>query len=134
VTDGFDLEALLGSAAQMQQQLMAAQQAAAAEVVEGQAGGGVVKVRVTGGLEFEAVEIAPAAIDSDDPQMLQDLVLAALHDAMARVQELQQQAMGGFDPSNIDLGGLLGAPPDEWDDDEDDEDDDEDEEEEDGEG
>jgi DNA-binding YbaB/EbfC family protein len=132
VTDGFDLEALLGSAAQMQQQLMAAQQAAAAQVVEGQAGGGAVKVRVTGGLEFQAVELAPGVIDPDDPEMLQDLILAALHDAMDNVQGLQQQMMGGFDPGNLDLGGLLGAPPDdddddddEWDDDEDDEDDDE---------
>jgi nucleoid-associated protein EbfC len=109
MTDGFDLEALLGSAAQMQQQLVAAQQAAASEVVEGQAGGGVVKVRLTGGFEFQAVEIAPDVIDPDDPEMLQDLVLAALHDGVARVNELQQQAMGGFDPGSIDLGGLLGG-------------------------
>jgi nucleoid-associated protein EbfC len=128
MTDGFDLEALLGSAAQMQEQLMAAQQAAAAEVVEGQAGGGAVKVRVTGSFEFQGVEIAPAAIDPDDPEMLQDLVLAALHDAVARVNELQARAMGGFDPSSMDLGALLGGPAadDTDDDDEADDDDDDD--------
>lgn len=134
MTEGFDLEALMGQAAQMQQQLMAAQQAAAAQVVEGSAGGGVVTVRVTGGMEFQAVEIAPEVIDPADPAMLADLVLAALHDAVARVNELQAQAIG-FDPTALDLGGLLGAGDDEDDDgagddedddDEDDEDDDED--------
>jgi nucleoid-associated protein EbfC len=131
MTDGFDIEALLGSAAQMQQQLMAAQQAAAAEVVEGQAGGGMVKVRLSGGFEFQAVEIDPQVIDPDDQVMLQDLVLAALHDAVARVNELQQRSMGGFDPTSIDLGGLLGGagalPTADDDDDADDEDDDDDE-------
>ena len=109
MSEGFDLGALLDSANQMQQQLAAAQEAAAALVVEGQAGGGVVKIAVNGGMEFQAVEIAAEAIDPDDPEMLQDLVLAALHDAVARVNEAQSQAMGGFDPTALDLGGLLGG-------------------------
>jgi DNA-binding YbaB/EbfC family protein len=109
MSEGFDLGALLDSATQMQQQLVAAQAAAAAQVVEGQAGGGVVKITVNGGMEFQAVEIAPEAIDPDDPEMLQDLVLAALHDAVARVNDAQAQAMGGFDPTSLDLGGLLGG-------------------------
>ena len=103
-----DLGALLEQAQAMQEQLMAAQAAAAEAVVEGQAGGGVVKVRVTGGYQFEAVEIAPEAVDPDDVDMLQDLVLAALHDAMARLADLQSQTMGGVGLDGLDLGGLLG--------------------------
>ena len=101
-----DMSDLLKQAQQMQQQLMDAQQAAAKEVVEGQSGGGVVKVTVTGGMEFQSVTIDPAAVDPDDVAMLEDLVLAAIHDAVAKVSELSQQAMGGLDLGG--LGGLLG--------------------------
>jgi DNA-binding YbaB/EbfC family protein len=97
---------LMKQAAKMQEQLIAAQQAAAEQIVEGQAGGGVVKVTVTGGGEFQKVEIDPSAVDPDDVGMLEDLVLAAIHDAMGKVHALTQQAMGGFDLGG--LGGLLG--------------------------
>ncbi len=103
---GFDLGELLQQAQEMQQQLLDAQSLAAETVVEGQAGGGMVRVRVNGAFEFEAVEIAPEVIDPGDPEMLQDLVLAALHDAARRLSEVQAAAVGGFDPANLDLGGL----------------------------
>jgi nucleoid-associated protein EbfC len=96
---------LMKQAQKMQEQLMEAQAAAAEQVVEGQAGGGVVKVSVTGGMEFRSVHIDPDAVDPDDVAMLEDLVLAAIHDAVARVNELSQQAMGGLDLGG--LGGLL---------------------------
>lgn len=99
-----DLGGLLAQAQQMQQQLMEAQARAAAAVVEGSAGGGVVTVEVTGGLDFRSVRIDPSVIDPDDPSLLEDLVLAALHDAVARIGEMQEGAMGDFD-----LGGLAGA-------------------------
>jgi nucleoid-associated protein EbfC len=102
VSETPDLSSLLAQAQQMQEQLMAAQAEAAEAVVEGQAGGGVVKVTVTGGMEFQSVTIAPEAVDPDDVEMLQDLVLAALHDAMAKVAQTQQGALG-------DLGGLTGG-------------------------
>lgn len=103
-----DMGSLLGMAMDMQQQLLAAQEQAAAAVVEGQAGGGVVRIEVTGGLEFRAVHIEPDAVDPDDVEMLQDLVLAALHDAVARVNELTQAAnpLGGMDLANLDLAGM----------------------------
>ena len=94
---GFDMGSLLDSAMQMQQQLLAAREEAAAQVVEGVAGGGVVRIEVTGALEFRKVRIDPAAVDPDDLTLLEDLVLAALHDAVARANELQGEAMGGFD-------------------------------------
>ena len=98
--------ALFEQASQLQQQMEAAQQEAAETVVEGVAGGGAVKVRVTGGMDFQSVEIDPGAIDPADPEMLQDLVLAALHDAMSQVREVQESMLG---LGGVDLGGLLGG-------------------------
>ncbi|MHB8671827.1 MAG: YbaB/EbfC family nucleoid-associated protein [Acidimicrobiales bacterium] len=99
-----DMGSLLAQAQRMQEQLLAAQQVAADQRVEGQAGGGAVRVEVTGSGEFLAVRIERAAVDPDDVEMLEDLVLAAIHDAMAKVAELSRQAMGG-----LDLGGLAGG-------------------------
>jgi len=99
---GLDLGNLMEQAAQMQQQVAEAQQQAAETVLEGAAGGGAVRVEVTGVGEFRAVHIDPAAVDPDDVAMLEDLVLAALHDATARMEELRDSSMGG-------LGGLLGG-------------------------
>lgn len=99
---GLDLGNLMEQAAQMQAQLAAAQEEAAATVLEGVAGGGAVRVEVTGTGAFQSVKIDPSAVDPDDVEMLEDLVLAALHDATARIQELQGQGLGG-------LGDLLGG-------------------------
>lgn len=102
----FDMNALLQQAQQMGEQLMAAQQEAASEVYEGQAGGGAVKIEVTGAMEFRSVTIAPSAVDPSDVEMLQDLVLAALNDA---VGQIQGGDTGGMDLGGLDLGGLLGG-------------------------
>jgi DNA-binding YbaB/EbfC family protein len=101
---------LLKQAQKMQEQLMAAQAAAAEQVVEGQSGGGVVKVTVSGGGEVRSVKIDPKVVDPEDVEMLEDLVLAALHEAMNKAAELSQQAMGGLDLGGLGggLGGLLG--------------------------
>jgi DNA-binding YbaB/EbfC family protein len=109
-----DLGSLLGMAMDLQQKVAAAQEEAATNVVEGQAGGGAVRIAVTGGFEFRSVTITPEALDPDDVEMLQDLVLAALHDAVDRVYELQtaaspMAAMGGLDLGSLDLGPLAGA-------------------------
>lgn len=106
-----DLDALLSQAMQMQQQVMAAQADAAARQVTGVAGGGAVEIDVTGTLEFTRVRIAPEAVDPDDVEMLQDLVLAALHDATAKVNALQAESLGGIGEllSGTGLGGMLGG-------------------------
>jgi DNA-binding YbaB/EbfC family protein len=115
----FDLGGLLEQAQAMQQQLLEAQARAAEEVVEGESGGGVVKVRVTGGLEFQSVKIDPKAVDPNDVELLEDLVLAAIHDALAQARDIGEQAMGGLGAM---MGGLgLGSGP-AADDDEDDDD------------
>ncbi len=102
-----DMNALLKQAQKMQEQLLAARAEAETQEVEGQAGGGMVKVRVTGGMEFQGVTIDPAAVDPDDVGMLEDLVLAAIHDAMAKAEKINESAMGGFDLGGLG-GGLLG--------------------------
>lgn len=103
---GPDLGALLEQAQQMQQQLMAAQAEAVERVHEGVAGGGAVRISVSGAMDFQSVTIRPDAVDPDDIDMLQDLVLAALHDAVGKVNAAQQQALGGLGGA---LGGMLGS-------------------------
>jgi DNA-binding YbaB/EbfC family protein len=96
-----NMNELLKQAQKMQEQLLAARAEAETQEVEGQAGGGVVKVRVTGGMEFRSVTIDPSAVDPDDVSMLEDLVLAAIRDAVTKAGQISEQAMGG-----LDLGGL----------------------------
>jgi nucleoid-associated protein EbfC len=104
-----DLGGLLQQAQQMQQQLMEAQAEAANTLVEGSAGSGAVKIEVTGGLDFRTVQIDPSVIDPEDPSLLEDLVLAALHDAMSQVQDMQEGAVGGLDIGALGgMGGLGG--------------------------
>jgi DNA-binding YbaB/EbfC family protein len=86
------------------QQMAAAQAQAAEQEVEGVAGGGAVRIRATGAGHVVEVTIAPEAVDPNDVSMLEDLVLAALHDLNARRAEIQREALG-------DLGGLLGGDP-----------------------
>lgn len=107
MSEPFDMGSLLEQAQAMQRQLVEAQATAAEQVVEGQSGGGVVRVRVDGALGFRSVSIDPEVVDRDDVAMLEDLVVAACNDAVARAQELNRQALGG-----LGLGGLggLGGP------------------------
>ncbi len=111
------LDALLSQAMEMQQQVMAAQAEAATQEVVGASGGGAVEITVTGAMEFREVRIAVEAVDPDDVDLLQDLVLAALHDAMAKVNDLQSESLGGFGEmlaggglADSGLGGLFGEP------------------------
>ncbi len=92
----------LGGLLEQAQQMMAAQAEAAAREVEGSAGGGVVRIRATGTGQVLAVAIAPEVVDPADVAMLEDLVLAALHDVNAQLAEIQREAMGP-------LGDLLGG-------------------------
>jgi len=106
VSDQFDINALLSQAMDMQSQLMEAQaQAAEAEVV-GRAGGGAVEITVTGSMQFLDVSISPDAVDPDDVGMLEDLVLAALNDAVTQLDALQRASLGGLDLGA--LGGMAG--------------------------
>ena len=103
-----DLGGLLESA----QEAFSAQARAADEVVTGSAGGGVVTVEMSGAGEVRSVTLAPEVVDPEDVEMLQDLIVAALHDAGAKVTALQRDALGGLDIDGLGgaLGGLLGDP------------------------
>jgi DNA-binding YbaB/EbfC family protein len=105
-----DMQQLLAAAQQMQDQLMNAQQELADTVVEGSAGGGLVKAKVNGQGDLVDLTISPAAIDATDPaetaQTIADLVLAAVRDANRAAGELQQEKMG---PLASGIGALGGA-------------------------
>ena len=106
----FDMDELLRQAMAMQQQLTGGQGQAAPSDVEGTAGGGAVRVTMTSNGEATAVHIDPAVVDPDDVELLEDLVLAALHDAEHRVAALQAERLGGLGGLGAfaDLGGLAG--------------------------
>ena len=89
----------------MQADMAAAQEALDASTVEGSAGGGMVKATVTGAGDLTAVTIAAEVVDPDDVEMLQDLVVAAVSDAMRQARELQAERMGTV-TGGIDLGSL----------------------------
>jgi nucleoid-associated protein EbfC len=91
----------------MQQDMATAQAELAAETVEGSAGGGVVKATVTGTGELRAVAISPDVVDPEDVEMLEDLVVAAVTEAMRAAQELQARSMGSM-TGGLDLGSLGG--------------------------
>ncbi|MGA2490287.1 MAG: YbaB/EbfC family nucleoid-associated protein [Anaerolineales bacterium] len=78
----------------LQQQMAEAQARLAAETVESTAGGGAVKVMMTGDQKCQAVEIAPELLQEADAEMLQDLILTAVNLALDKSRELQQQVMG----------------------------------------
>ena len=106
-----DLGGLLESA----QEAFSAQARAADEIVTGSAGGGVVRVEMAGTGEVRSIKLAPEVVDPGDIEMLQDLIVAALHDAGAKVTALQRDALGALGGLDIDglggaLGGLLGDP------------------------
>jgi nucleoid-associated protein EbfC len=94
---------------QMQAEMMKAQESLKDEVVEASAGGGMVTVKVTGELELQELTIDPEAVDPEDVEMLQDMVLAATNEALRSAQELaankMQQATGGLGGPG-GLGGL----------------------------
>lgn len=98
-----NMQQLMKQAQKMQQQLMEAQAQLAETEVEGSAGGGLVTAKVTGSGDVLSVSIDPKAVDPDDVESLEDLVVAAIRDASARAQELQQTTMG---PLAGGLGGL----------------------------
>ena len=98
-----NMQQLMKQAQQMQQQLMAAQAELAETEVQGSAGGGLVTASMTGSGELLALTIDPKAVDPDDVETLQDLVVAAVRDAARAAGELAQDRMGP-------LTGGLGLP------------------------
>jgi nucleoid-associated protein EbfC len=101
-----DMMAKLG---QMQERLMKAQADLAEKRADGSSGGGAVQIVLTGGMQVESLKINPEVIDPDDVEMLEDLVTAALNEALAKVQALQMGQLAGL-AGSLGLGGMPGLP------------------------
>ena len=97
-----DLNKMMQQAQRMQDELARAQEEAASTVVDGSAGGGAVTVKATGAGKIVEIKIDPKAIDPDDPEMLEDMILAAVNEALRSAQSLMESKLG---PA---LGGLQG--------------------------
>jgi DNA-binding YbaB/EbfC family protein len=97
-----DFEKLMQQAQKMQQEMSKAQDELAKETVEASAGGGMVKVKANGALEILEIKISPEAIDPSDPELLADMVLAAVNEALRSAQKLVETKLGGA------MGGLQG--------------------------
>jgi len=107
-----DLNKMLEQAQKMQEDMAAAQDKLKEEKVEASSGGGMVKVVATGEGRIESLTIEPDAVDPEDVELLQDMVLAAVNEALRQTDELREKAMNqtaGFDPmealGSLGLGG-----------------------------
>lgn len=98
---------LMQQAQQMQEQMASAQEQLASQTFEGSAGGGVVTATVSGSGTVVAVHIDATVIDPDDPELLEDLVVAAVNQGLQAASAAAQAQMGGI-TGGLDLGGLLG--------------------------
>jgi DNA-binding YbaB/EbfC family protein len=98
-----NMQKMLQQVQKMQQDMMAAQESLKDEQVDASAGGGMVNVVISGDLVVKSIRIDPEAIDPEDPDMLSDLVLAAVNEALRAAQELAASKLGGVSGG---LGGL----------------------------
>ena len=101
---GFDVNAMMKQVQQMQAEMADAQEKLKDEVVEASAGGGMVKAKMSGDLRLLELTVDPEAAGPDDIEMLQDMILAAVNEALRSAQELAASKLGG-------IAGLGGAGP-----------------------
>jgi DNA-binding YbaB/EbfC family protein len=97
---------LAGQLQAMQQQMMETQEALGEKTVEVSAGGGMVSVVMTGHYKLESITINPEAVDPDDVEMLQDLILAAINEAVEEAQKLAEEDMGEI-TGGLNIPGLF---------------------------
>lgn len=106
---GMDLNQVFGQvveqAKSLQGKMEKVQEEAESKTVEGQAGGGLVRVTATGKGRLKSIKIDPVAVDSRDVEMLEDLLVAATNDALRRASELMAGEMGQM-TGGMNLGGL----------------------------
>lgn len=95
---------LMAQLAQMQEKLAKAQEDIQNTVVEATSGGGAVRVEIRGDYQIQSLKIEPEVVDPDDMGMLEDLVIAAMNEALGKVQALHAEPLSG-------LGGLAGGIP-----------------------
>jgi len=100
------MQQMMKQVKKMQEQMMKAQEELGDKTVEGTAGGGVVSITMNGHRKVTALTIKEEAVDSDDIEMLQDLVLTAINDALTKVEKLIEQDMGRY-TSGMKVPGLF---------------------------
>jgi DNA-binding YbaB/EbfC family protein len=107
-----DMNAMMRQVQQMQAEMLKAQEQLKHETVEASAGGGMVTVTMTGELELKDIKIDPGAVDPEDVELLQDMVQAAVNEAVRSAQELAASKMGAATGGLGGQGGLggLGLP------------------------
>jgi DNA-binding YbaB/EbfC family protein len=103
-----NLNKMMKQVQEMQAEMMKAQEQLKDEIVEASAGGGMVTVKITGDLVLKEIKIDPDAVGegADDVEMLQDMVLAAVNEAIRSAQELANRKLGGLAGGLGDLGSL----------------------------
>ena|ERR1700730_10460121 len=108
---GPNMQQMLQQVQRLQQEMVAAQEQLKDEIVEASAGGGMVTVKISGALEVKEVRIDPAAVDPQDVEILADMVVAAVNEALRMAQDLAASKLGGAS-AGLDLGDLggLGLP------------------------
>jgi nucleoid-associated protein EbfC len=106
-----NMQQMMQQVQKMQKDMEHAQEELKNEVVEASAGGGMVTVRMSGDLVVREIVLDRAAVDPEDVEILSDMVLAAVNEALRKAQELAERKMGGA-TAGLDLGGLggLGMP------------------------
>lgn len=91
---------------QMQNRMAKIQQELDETIIEGSSGGGVVRAEVTGQREFRSIKIDPSAVDPEDVEMLEDLIVTAVQDAMEKAQTLSEEKMSAL-TGGIKIPGLM---------------------------
>ena len=103
---GGNMQQMLKQAQKMQENMMRVQQEVEAKEVEASAGGGVVSAKVNGKKQLLDVVIKPEAVDPDDVEMLQDLIIAAVNEALTKADEMMKSEMGKV-TGGMNLGGMM---------------------------
>jgi nucleoid-associated protein EbfC len=101
---GANMQQLMRQAQKLQQQMTEAQEALDAKEYEATAGGGMVSVKVSGKRELLSITINPQVVDPEDVEMLQDLVMAAVNEALRKGEDAREEAMGKMAPG---MGGMF---------------------------
>jgi len=110
VADEFNISDLLQQAQALQEKLKNAQEEAASRTVEAQSGGGMVRVVADGSMRVRRITVDPALIGTNDKAMLEDLIVVAVNDALARAQQMMAEEMGKVGPlAGLKLPGLGGS-------------------------
>lgn len=103
---GMNMGSMLAKAQQMQAGMAAAQAEVENAEVEASAGGGAVTVRANGAKKIVSIKISQEAADPDDVEMLEDLIIAAVNEALSKAEEMMQQKLSGV-TGGMNLGGLF---------------------------